>query len=399
MRTSAADLELMGALRAAQQLDAAPRSTWALWLMAALLASALAWAALARVNEVTRAEARVMAEGRDQVIASLEGGILAALLVKEGEEVAAGQPLAQMDPTRAEAQQGEGKARRAALAAALARAGAEAAATPLKLPRDASPAVAEAETALYKARQRALLDAQATLRRNVDLARRELAVAEEMSSRGLLSEVEVMRLKRQLNDQQLQIEERANRFRQEASAELARIRSELAQLDEQLVVRDDSMRRTVLRSPVRGLVKNIRFATLGGVVGAGAPILDIVPLSDRVRIEARIRPADIGFVQVGQHAVVKLTAYDYTAYGGLAGTVEYLSPDALGDTERANGGADNSYYRAVIRAEGEGPRAAGKALAITPGMTAQVEVATGERSVLSFLLRPMLKAREAFRER
>ena len=172
-----------------------------------------------------------------------------------------------------------------------------------------------------------------------------------------------------------------------------------AQMDEQMVVRQDTLKHTVLKSPVRGLVKNIKANTVGGVVSSGSPIMEIVPLGPRVLIEARIKPRDIGFVQVGQHAVVKLAGYDFNVHGGLEGKVEYISPDALGDTEKGESGA---YYRAVVAAERNNmrhPQLRGEPLPIIPGMTAQVEIRTGERSVLSYLLRPMLKSREALRER
>jgi len=210
--------------------------------------------------------------------------------------------------------------------------------------------------------------------------------------------VEVMRLRRQANDLQLQVQERVNRFRQDASAELVRVRTELAQLEEQLVVKKDVLKRTTLYSPVRGLVKNIKLNTLGGVVPAGATIMEIVPIGPRVLVEARIKPADIGFVHVGLPAQVKLSAYDFYTYGGLKGTVEYISPDALGEEAKTTA-QDSSYYRALIRSDVSTLMAKGKPLTVMPGMTATIEIRTGERSVLQFLLKPVLKSQEAFRER
>jgi adhesin transport system membrane fusion protein len=220
-----------------------------------------------------------------------------------------------------------------------------------------------------------------------------------MAEQGLMSEVEVMRLRRQRNELQMQMQERRNRFRQEASTELLKVRTELAQLGEQQVVRDDALKRTVLKSPLRGIVKNIRINTIGGVVTAGAPIMEIVPLSDKILVEARIRPADIGFVRVGQPAEVKLTSYDYFIYGGLKGTIDYISPDALGEDSRM-GAADTSYYRARIRTDVSTLRAKdNQPLPVLPGMTAAVEIRTGDRSVMQFLLKPLLKGSEAMRER
>jgi adhesin transport system membrane fusion protein len=205
-----------------------------------------------------------------------------------------------------------------------------------------------------------------------------------------------MRLRRQLNDMGLQTQERVNRFRQDASAELVRLRTELSMLDEQMVARDDVLRRTVLTAPLKGVVKTVRSHTVGGVVAPGAPLIELLPLGEQVRVEARIRPADIGFVQVGQKVQVKLSAFDYTVYGGLQGEVMSISPDAISDTERS---ADGSTYRALISADASMLRAAGQPLPLLPGMTGSVEIRTGQRSVLGYLLRPMLKTQEAFRER
>ena len=209
--------------------------------------------------------------------------------------------------------------------------------------------------------------------------------------------MEVIRLLRQENDLHLQVQERENRFRQEASTELVRVQTEMAQINEQLSGRADVLRRTVLKSPVRGLVKNIRIATIGGVIAPGAPVMEIVPIGNRILIEARIKPSSIGFVRVGQPVEIKLSAYDYTMYGGLKGRIETISPDALGDTERG-AAADATYYRALVRTDSSSLTAHGKALPVIPGMTGSVEVRTGERSVMSYLLRPMLKSKEAFQD-
>jgi adhesin transport system membrane fusion protein len=215
-----------------------------------------------------------------------------------------------------------------------------------------------------------------------------------------MSEVEVMRVRRQLNELSLQIQERINRFRQDASAELVRVRTELSMLDEQMVVRSDALERTKLVSPVNGIVKSIKANTVGGVVAPGATVMEIVPLGEKVLVEARVRPSDIGFVKVGQEVKIKLSAYEYTVYGGLSGEVQSISPDAIADTERGLGG-EGSYYRALVRADASTLRsgAVDRSLQVLPGMTGTAEIRTGQRSVLAFLLRPMLKTTEAFRER
>ena len=164
------------------------------------------------------------------------------------------------------------------------------------------------------------------------------------------------------------------------------------------MVRDDVLKRSTLLSPVRGVVKQIRANTVGGVIGPGAPVMELLPIGTHVLVEARIKPADIGFVKVGQPVQVKLSAYEYTVYGGLKGTVESISPDAMGDPEKA-AQPEGTWYRAVVRADTNALQVGDKQLAVLPGMTGVVEIRTGQRSVLGFLLRPMLKAQEAFRER
>jgi adhesin transport system membrane fusion protein len=396
------DDAFMSGVRAAQVVEASPQVVWILYLIAACVVAALTWASLARVDEVTKADARVVPEGREQVIASLEGGLLHGLLVHEGEQVEEGQPLAELDPTRYQTQQAEGETKLIALKAQIARLSAEASGRALEFPPEvlAQAQVAESERDSYNARKHALDDAIGSNGRGIDMLRKELAMSEAMAAKGLLSDVEVLHLRRQINDLSLQSSDRLNRFRQDASAELSKLQTDLAALQDQQAGRQDVLSRTVIKSPVHGLVKNIRSNTVGGVVGPGAPIMEIVPIGKRTLIEARVKPGDIGFLQVGQIAKIKLAAYDFTIYGGLDGAIESISPDAIGDPDRASsGGADATYYRVMLRVDNNTLHEKGKPLAVLPGMTGSAEVRIGERSVLNFLLRPMLKSKEAFRER
>ena len=395
------DIAFLSPLQQAQQHEPAHAATWAVYLMLAALVVAVVWAALAQVDMVTRAESRVIPVGREQVIASLEGGILRELKVREGEAVSAGQALALLDPTRVEAQQNEGRLKRLALLATVARLQAEASGKPLVFPQelDEVPQVVQGEKASFEARRRALNEAVGSNQRNQALLEREVALAQSMSAKGLMSEVEVMRLRRQVNDLALVTQERVNRFRQDASAELVKTQTDLTMLGEQQVVRDDMLKRTTLTSPVRGLVKNIRMNSLGGVVSAGAPVMEIVPVDDQVLVELRIKPADIGWVRVGHPVEIKLSAYDFSVYGSLHGTVDTLSPDAMGEGTNPATGAEASWYRALVRADATQLQAAGKPLTVLPGMVGTAEIRTGRRSVLSFILRPMMKATEAFTER
>ncbi|MGB7299763.1 MAG: HlyD family type I secretion periplasmic adaptor subunit [Burkholderiaceae bacterium] len=396
--TRKTDREFMDSVRAAHLVDDMPFVNWALYLMIGFVVVVIAWSSLARVDIVSKAQGRVVPDGHEQVIASLEGGILHELAVHEGMLVSAGQMVAQLDPTRMAAMQEEGQSQFLALRAIQVRLEAEI--NNLK-PQfgpefEQSPDIVRDEIRQYQARRRLLLDATAAIDRSLSSLESEIKVGRKLAAQGLMSSVELIRLERQASDLQRQQQERINQYRQQASEQLNKVRRDIAQLDGQMVMRNDALRRTQLRSPIRGLVKKIRVATVGGVVPPGTPIMEIVPIGDQIIVEARIKPGDIGFVREGQEATIKLTAYEFPVYGGLKGRVEYISPDALGENERQ--GNANTYYIARIHVQANTLMAGPTPLPVRPGMTGSVEISTGDRSVLSFLLRPVLKSREAFRE-
>ncbi|WP_457356432.1 HlyD family type I secretion periplasmic adaptor subunit [Roseateles sp. P5_D6] len=388
----------VSALHAAQIDEPLPRATWALYLLCAVVTVAITWSALAKVDEITRSDGRIVPDGREQVIASLDAGILRELKVREGQEVQAGEDLAYLDPTRVEAQQNEGQAKLLALKAAAARLDAEAnGRVSIHWPAGIDPKAryAQGEAESFEARKRLLDEAVGAINRSLGMISKELKLAQDMSKSGLMSDVEVMRLNRQVNEIQQQRTERLSRYRQEASQELVRVQSEMAQMDEQMVVRQDALTRTVLKSPVHGVVKSIKSGTVGGVIASGAPILEISPIGPKVLVEARIKPKDIGFIRLGQTAEVKLAGYDFNTYGGLEGKVTYMSPDAVTEGDKSGEG----HYRVIVTSERNNLKYKGEKLPVIPGMTSQVEIKTGERSVLSYLLRPMMKSQEALRER
>jgi len=388
----------VSAIHAASIDEPLPRATWALYLLCVVVTVAITWSALAKVDEITRSDGRIVPDGREQVIASLDAGILRELKVREGQEVQVGQELAYLDPTRVEAQQAEGQAKLLALKAAAARLSAEAnSRTAIQWPKDVDPKAryAQGEAESFEARRHLLDESVAAINRSLGLISKELKLAQDMSRSGLMSDVEVMRLNRQVNEIQQQRAERISRYRQEASQELVRVQSEMSQLDEQMVVRQDALTRTVLKSPVHGVVKAVKAGTIGGVVGSGGPILEIAPIGPQVLVEAKIKPKDIGFVRLGQTAEVKLTGYDFNTYGGLEGKVTYISPDAVTEGDKTGEG----HYRVIVTADRNNLKYKGDKLPVIPGMTSTVEIKTGERSVLSYLLRPMMKSREALSER
>jgi adhesin transport system membrane fusion protein len=260
-----------------------------------------------------------------------------------------------------------------------------------------APDIVQDQIQQYAAGRRLLLDATTGIEQSLDSLKRELKIARTMVADGLLSKVEMMRLERQVAELQNRQQERINQYQQQALEKLGQVRQELSRIDGQLVMRNDALRRTQLRAPVRGFVKKIHVGTIGGIVAPGTPIMEIVPASDSIVIEARIKPGDIGFVSEGQAATIKLTAYEFPIYGGLTGRVDYISPDALGSQSPRDAGS-GTYYLARVHVPENNLRGPAGPLPVRPGMTGTVEIETGDRSVLSFLLRPVLKSREAFRE-
>ncbi|MGB3127669.1 MAG: HlyD family type I secretion periplasmic adaptor subunit [Pseudomonas sp.] len=379
-----------------------PGSRLVLHLIAAVLVGGLVWAYFARVEEITQGEAKVISKSREQVIQSLEGGILAQMNVREGDVVDKGQVLLKIDATRAQASYRETLSKVIGLKASITRLRAEAYQQPLEFDDmvKTDKAVMQQEIQAYNARKNALNESVGGLQRSYALSMREIQLAEPLAAKGLMSEVEILRMRRQANEIKSQIVERTNRYQAEANAELAKFELELSQTSESLIGRADVLERTTITAPVRGTVKNVRVNTVGGVIQPGEHILEIVPLEDQLLVEGKIRPADVAFLHPGLAATVKITAYDYSIYGGLKGTVEHISPDTLKDDQKAAAGrADDTYYRVLILTDSSSLEAGGKPLPIIPGMVATVEIRTGEKTILDYLLKPVLKAREAFRER
>lgn len=370
-------------------------------VLLAMVLSLLVWSRFAILEEVTTGSAQIVPSGKVQVIQSLEGGIVSALNVHEGDLVKAGQALVVIDPTRAESSFNEMDKRRRALVAAAVRLRAEASGQPLRFPADIAgdAELVRYETDTYRLRRQSVDQATASLSSSIALMRRELAITEPMSARGLVPEVDVLRLRRQINDAQMQIAERTNRYRADAGTELSKVESELAQVSEVVTGRRDAVERTVLRAPVQGTVKNVQVTTIGGVVQPGAPVMEIVPFRDVLLVEAKIRPSDVAFIRPGQKATVKLAPYNYLVYGSLQGKVETISPDTLRDERKPGGGGEETFYRVLVSTGQSSLVHQGKTLPIIPGMTGTVDVLTGRRTVFDYFLRPVLKVEEAFRER
>lgn len=399
---SAADAEFMSDVKASLQAQTTPGSKIILYIIFMVLISALVWAKFARVEEITQGEAKIISKSREQVIESLEAGILSEMNVREGDVVERGQVLLRIDPTRAESSYREGLSKVVGLKATVARLRAEAYGLPLTFDDivQQEPDVVAKETLAFNSRKAALMENLASLQRSYKLSMKEIRLQEPLAAKGLLSEVELLRMKRQANDILSQITERKNQYQEAANSELNRLELELAQTTENLVGRADVVERTTITAPVRGTVKNVRVTTIGGVIQPGEDIMEIVPLEDQLLVEGKIKPSDVAFLHPGLPATVKITAYDFGIYGGLTGRVQLISPGTLKDDQKAAAGKqDDTYYRVLVLTDKSFLEAGGKKLPIIPGMIAKVEVKTGEKTILDYLLKPVLKAQEAFRER
>ncbi|MBB5707657.1 HlyD family type I secretion periplasmic adaptor subunit [Sphingopyxis panaciterrulae] len=368
------------------------------WLLSALIVAGLVWAWFAELDEVATGSGRVVPTSREQVIQSLEGGILARLFVRQDAIVKPGQILAQLDPTLAGSTVEESAAKYRAALAASARLRAEVNQTPLAFSDelDDFPDLRMEQQRLYDARRNSLASSLGLIDESLALIRKEVAIGESLIEVGAASQAEVLRLKRQRADLELKKADLRSQYIVEARQELSKADEEVKALEPVVRGRADTLARLTLRSPVRGIVKSIEVSTVGGVVSPNGKVMEIIPLDDQLMIEARMAPRDIAFIHPGQRATVKITAYDYSIYGGLDGVVTTISPDTIRDEVKP----EIFYYRVFVRTKSDAlVNKAGKRFPIVPGMVATVDVHTGQKTVLEYLLKPLNRAREALRER
>lgn len=411
------DFAFANEVRAAVELRTPRTSRLLLFWSLALVLVGLIWAHFAILDEVKRGNGRVIPSRQIQVVQTLEGGIVGAILVHEGEIVRQGQPLMRIDDTSFASQLGEVRERRGAMAARVARLEAEVQgrnkpAFPDDV-LDSVPNAVEAERNLFEARNRKLVQETDVLQQQetrltdtLQILGKELEITRRLHTQKVIPEIEMLRLERQASEMRGQLAETKSRianikttFRAQAEEDLAKSRGDLAVLDESIKAARDKVQRTELRSPVRGIVNKLNVTTIGAVVQPGANVMDIVPLDDTLLVEGRIRPQDIAFIRPDQDAVVKITAYDSSVYGSLKGKVERISADAIEDKPQG-GEKSEPFYRVIVRTDRNYLGTAERPLPIIPGMVATVEVLTGEKSVLDYLLKPARMLREeALRER
>ena len=376
-------------------------------IMAIAVVAALLWAATFNLDEITRGTGKVIPSSREQVIQSLDSGVLAELLVREGDAVVKDQVLLRIDDARSGPVFREAREKWIALSAQAARLKAETYGTSLQFPEHVKnePLVVQRETRAYHARKRALDEQMAPMYQSLEQLSKELNLTAPLVEQGVMSEVEVLRLKRQYADMQSHMAERRNRYLTDASNEWVHVESELSQTRENTLAREDAFKKTVIRAPMDGIVKNVQQTTLGAVIQSGQNILEIVPVKDDMLVEAYVKPSEVAFLRVNQPAVVKLTAYDFNKYGGLEAVLDHISPDTLRDEnkQRKPGSApvdlEEGYYRILVRIVDQRLDRHGMRMNATPGMTATVEIKTGQKTVLEYLLRPLQALTQALRER
>jgi adhesin transport system membrane fusion protein len=374
-----------------QNLKSPKRSTHLILLIIAIfLIIAFIWAHYSLVDEVTRGEGKVIPSSQIQVIQNLEGGIIEKIFVKEGEIVQKGQILVKLNDTRFLTDYDEFHHKALALEIKIARLTAEASGTEFK-PSETFikelPATVKTEQAIFVSRTSQFKE----LKSNLEMAQKELSISVPLVSKGAVSEVEILRLKREISQLQGQLDD----FKTKMLNELTEATEQYNSSNQDALANLDRLKRTTIRSPVKGIIKQIKITTIGGVSQPGADIMEIVPLEDTLLIEAKVLPKDIGFIHLGQKAMIKIAAYDYSIYGGLPGKVETISADTLTDDKGV------SYFLVRVRTnknylmDRDHTR-----LYIIPGMTATMEILTGKKSILHYILKPIMKAKhEAFKER
>ncbi|WBM71599.1 HlyD family efflux transporter periplasmic adaptor subunit [Buttiauxella sp. WJP83] len=368
------------------------------WLTLLGLLGFAGWAWFATLDEVTVGTGKVTPSSHAQLIESLDGGIVSALLVHEGDIVNKGQMLARLDPTRFQSNYGEAAARALALRASSERLRSELSGEPLRFSAESlrAPDLVAREKQLYDSRRRNLDETVANLQSSYKLVMEELRMTQPLVAKGAAGAVEVIRLQRQATELKGKIDDARNQFAVRAREEQVKNNAELDAQLQVMAGKADQLDRASLFSPVRGVVKDVQVTTVGGVLPPGGKLMEIVPLEDQLLIETRINPRDIAYIRPGLAATVKITAYDSSIYGNLQGTVEVVSPDTLQDEVKR----DQYYYRVYVRTQNaELHNRSGKRFPILPGMVASVEIKTGQKTVMDYLVKPLNKVKESLRER
>lgn len=360
------------------------------------------WATFFKIDQVVHAQGQVIASSRTQVVQAADGGVLVDMKVQEGDEVQVGQIIAVLEKERVLASFTESQGKVMALRMTVARLQAEITDKPLVYDdaiQKNYPTLYETQINLYKQRTKAIDDQLAVLKDNVQLAQQELAMNEPLEKMGDISKADVLRLKRTVNEARNQYASTKNKYLQDASAELNKAQEDLNAQEQTMADREQLLEHTDIIAPATGIVKSVRVTTLGGVVRQGDEILQILPTESDLVIEAKIKPADMANIKGGLPAKVKLDAYDYAIFGTMSGVVTYVSADTLQEDTKAG---PMTYYRVKVAIHEKDFKNSERVsdIEVRPGMTATVDIQTGKRSILSYLLKPVTKTfTEAFGER
>ncbi|MBS0358490.1 MAG: HlyD family type I secretion periplasmic adaptor subunit [Proteobacteria bacterium] len=392
--------------KAALMTKTTPLAGMILYSILALIVVGLVWAYFAPIDQVTVGEGKVIPSSEVKVIQSLDGGIIASIDVEEGTTVKNNQKLLRFDDTRYKSDYAQAREKYFALEATITRLSAETQGLdevifPLDLQQTHADLIAT-ETKLFQARKEALTKELSVLTQNHELATKEMKIYEPLVKSGVVPKIDYYKAQRVANEIQDKMLELQDKYRQEALTELNQRKADQAVITESLTSLQDKMQRTTINSPVNGIVKKIYIHTIGAVVQTGQIIMEIVPIEDSLLIQAKVKPSEIAFIQLGQDATVKITAYDYSIYGSLPGKVEYISADTIEDT-KANPAADKdiaNYYLVNVRTQKSYLGNEKHKLPIMPGMNATVHIMTGKKTVMQYILKPLIKAKqESLRER
>lgn len=373
-------------------------ATLTLYLLVVVITFGLVWAYYANVEEVTRGEGKVIASSRLQVIEHLEGGIVKDIKVEEGQRVKAGDVLIELDETRFSSEHSENITKVAVYDAEIARLKAEAiGADKVSFPpgfEGRHPMLAKQAIQQFTADKQSLESSLAIINKSYQLLDSELKIIKPLVRQGVMSKIDQIRLERQLNELKGQLHEKSEKVRSDAQSTMNKVKSERRVLLERLSTTQDRINRSKIKSPVDGIVNKLYISTIGEVVQAGSKVIDVVPVGGQLSILAYVKPADIGFINPGQKATIKVSAFDFSIYGGLKASVKTIGADSITDQK------GNSFYEVVLEAKNNFIEGRGKRLVIIPGMTVTVDIITGEKTVMDYILKPFFKAKyTALRER
>ncbi len=368
-----------------------------LWLLTGIVSLLVAFAAVFEIDKSVRAQGQVIPGSRTQVVQAVDGGMLIALHVKEGDRINAGQALAELEPDRAKAGFSQAQAEVASKEIGLIRARAELSDDSPRYSQEyqqAWPQFIDAQMGIYHQRKRSLEEQLSTLSEALGLAQDELAMSERLYQSGDISKSEVMRAQRQVLELQARLYDIRNKVFQEIRTEVARLEDELSASQHKLAERKNVLEHTLLVAPMDGVVKYVRITTVGGVLKPGDELMQISPVDDELLAEIKVNPADVGDLRQGLPVSLRFDAFDSSIYGNLHGVLRYISPDTL--SEQGSNGQEQVYYRGLVAISWPTVEAQGehriRPQDIKPGMTATADVLTGKRTILYYLAKPIVRA-------